>query len=60
LVTRAIKFSRERVEAILTVGEIELTITGQLIDGTLFEARDVIRVIDKGWKENKTADEFGR
>lgn len=45
------KFDRERVQAYLAVGEIELTITGQLTDGTAFEAKDVIKVIDKGGKK---------
>jgi len=42
------KFSRSDVQGILNVGEVELTITGQLMDGTVFEGTDVIRVIDKG------------
>jgi len=42
------RFSREDLRAILNAGEVELTISGQLTDGTVFEARDVIRVIDKG------------
>ena len=46
------RFSREEVQDILTVGQVELLVTGQLTDGTLFEATDVIRVIDKGGKEN--------
>ncbi len=46
------RFSREEVKAILDVGNIELTITGQLKDGTIFEGTDVIRVIDKTGKEN--------
>jgi predicted outer membrane repeat protein len=44
------RFSREEVQAILNIGQIELTITGQLADGTIFEATDVIRVIDKAGK----------
>ncbi|MHC4642497.1 MAG: right-handed parallel beta-helix repeat-containing protein [Planctomycetota bacterium] len=42
-----IKFDREEVQAILNVGEIELTITGHLIDGQLFEGKDVIKVLNK-------------
>ncbi len=48
-----IMFSRGEVRDILTVGEIGLTITGRLTDGTIFEAKDVIIVIDKG--SRKTA-----
>ncbi|MBA7669266.1 hypothetical protein ES703_77395 [subsurface metagenome] len=47
----AIKFSRSEVQAILNAGEVELTITGQLTDGTAFEGTDVIRVIDEGRKK---------
>jgi hypothetical protein len=42
------KFNRENVQAILSIGEVELTITGRLTDGTIFEGADVITVIDKG------------
>ena len=42
------RFSREDFQSILDIGEVELTITGQLIDGTLFKAKDLIRVINKG------------
>jgi len=45
-------FSREEVQAVLIAGEVELTITGQLSDGTLFEGTDVIRVIDEGRRKN--------
>jgi len=45
------KFSREQVRAILEVGEIELTITGQLTDETIFEGTDIIKVIDKAGKK---------
>jgi hypothetical protein len=46
-----VKFDREQVQAILAVGDIELTITGQLSDGTSFEASDVIKVIKRGGKK---------
>lgn len=36
------------IQAILDIGYIELTITGQLTDGTRFEAKDTVKVIDKG------------
>ncbi len=42
------RFSREGLRGILNAGDIELTISGRLTDGTIFEATDVIRVIDKG------------
>jgi hypothetical protein len=41
------RFDREDVQAILDIGDVELTITGKLNDGTPFEAKDTIRVIDK-------------
>ena len=47
-----VRFSREEVRDILTVGEVELTITGQFTDGTIFEAKDVIIVIDKGSRKS--------
>ncbi|HIJ53736.1 MAG TPA: right-handed parallel beta-helix repeat-containing protein [Planctomycetes bacterium] len=42
------RFSREEVQAILNVGEVKLTITGQLTNGTIFEGRDAVKVIDRG------------
>lgn len=44
------KFSREEVQPILDVGDIELTVTGELSNGTRFEGADIIRIIDKGGK----------
>jgi hypothetical protein len=49
--TAIAKFDREQVQAILVVGDVELTITGRLADGTSFEASDVIKVIDRGGKK---------
>jgi predicted outer membrane repeat protein len=46
------RFSREGLRVIINTGEVELTITGRLNDGTIFEATDIIRVIDKGEKRN--------
>ncbi|MHC4546596.1 MAG: choice-of-anchor Q domain-containing protein [Planctomycetota bacterium] len=42
------RFSRKDIHRILDIGEVELTISGQLTDGTIFEARDTIKVIEKG------------
>ncbi|MHC4643342.1 MAG: hypothetical protein ACYS32_16990 [Planctomycetota bacterium] len=41
------KFDREQVPAVLGIGDIELTITGQLTDETHFEAKDKIIFIYK-------------
>ncbi|MBW8039352.1 MAG: hypothetical protein FVQ85_05080 [Planctomycetes bacterium] len=46
------RFNREELRGIINTGEVELTITGQLKDGTIFEATDVIRVIDEGRRKN--------
>ncbi|MHC4676334.1 MAG: choice-of-anchor Q domain-containing protein, partial [Planctomycetota bacterium] len=45
------RFSRSEVQGILNAGDTELTITGQLTDGTVFEGTDVIRVINKAGKK---------
>jgi hypothetical protein len=42
------RFSREEVQGILNPGEVELTISVQLMDGTLFDGSDIIRVTLKG------------
>jgi len=42
-----VKFSGAAVQAILEAGEeVEMTLSGQLTDGTLFQGTDTIRVID--------------
>jgi formylglycine-generating enzyme required for sulfatase activity len=47
-----VKFSRSSVQALLTPGETtELTVTGELVDGTKFEGTETIRVIDPGKKK---------
>lgn len=45
-------FIREEVQNILTIGEVGLTITGRFTDGTIFEAKDVIIVINKGSRKS--------
>ena len=45
------RFSRSEVQLVLNIGEVELAITGKLTDGTLFEAQDNIKVIDKGGRK---------
>lgn len=40
-------FDRQQVQAILSIGQVELTITGHFIDGTFFTAADTVKVIDK-------------
>jgi hypothetical protein len=44
------RFNREDVQPILEVGDINLKITGRLTDGTVFEATDTIKAIDKTGK----------
>jgi len=46
-----VKFSRSDVRRIVSIGdEVELSVSGQLLDGTRFEGADTIKVIDKGRK----------
>jgi hypothetical protein len=45
-----LRFSREDVQPILEVGDVELIITCQLTDGTDFEGTDIIKVTDKAGK----------
>jgi len=42
------KFARSELVGILELGEVELTVTGYLMDGSYFVGTDSIKVIDKG------------
>ncbi len=42
------KFDRQELISYLSVGDVTLTVTGELNDGTPFEGSDTIRVINKG------------
>jgi hypothetical protein len=52
------KFSRTAVKELLTdletPAEVELLVSGELSDGTIFEGTDTIRVIDKGKRRNNS------
>lgn len=41
-----VRFYRSQVQAIVEPGEVELTVSGELTDGTKFEGADTITVID--------------
>jgi hypothetical protein len=44
-----VKLSRSEVQAVVPLGdEVELTVTGNLLNGAFFQGTDVIRVIDPG------------
>ncbi|GEM_PF-1845747 len=43
--TLMLKFSRSEMQSILPVGEADITVTGELTDGTIFKATDTISVI---------------
>jgi hypothetical protein len=42
-----LKFRRSEVCDNLEAGKVELTVSGELVDGTMFEGTDTIRVIDR-------------
>jgi len=50
------KFGRSKVQEMVEPGYVELTVSGELVDGTRFEGTDTIKVIDKGHKK-KSAPE---
>ncbi|MHC4657096.1 MAG: DUF333 domain-containing protein [Planctomycetota bacterium] len=49
------RFSREDVQPILEVGDIELTISIHLTDGTVFEGTNVVKMIDIDKSDGKLA-----
>jgi len=52
IVDLMVKFDRAAVQQILPAGdEVEITVTGELNDGTSFAGNDTIRVINKGGKK---------
>ncbi|MFB0555678.1 MAG: hypothetical protein ACETWQ_20425 [Phycisphaerae bacterium] len=56
-----IKFSHSSVQDFLIeqglLGDVELTVTGELLDGTAFKETDTIRIIDKGGKKSEETEE---
>jgi FKBP-type peptidyl-prolyl cis-trans isomerase len=46
--TLVAKFDREDLRVDLPTGEVEMTVTGELTDGTKFDGSDTVRVIAKG------------
>ncbi len=51
----AARFNRSAVQEILMPGEVELTVTGELTDGTKFTGMDTVRVISTGRTANRKA-----
>lgn len=43
-----VKFPCEQLKTILEPGSVELTVAGELSDGTFFEGTDIIKIIDNG------------
>jgi nicotinate-nucleotide pyrophosphorylase len=44
------KFARSELEEILEPGEVELTVSGHLTDGSYFVGTDTVKVVGKGRK----------
>ena len=40
-----VKFDRALIESAVTPGDVTITVTGELIDGVIFEGSDIIKVI---------------
>jgi parallel beta-helix repeat protein len=59
-----VKFSRTAVQEMLTEvetpAEVELVVSGERSDGTIFEGADTIRVINKGRRRNNLPGRAGR
>ena len=51
-----VKFDRGAVQAVVTPGSVEMTVTGSLTDGTAFYGTDTVLVIDKGKEHTSEAD----
>ncbi|MGA1825765.1 MAG: hypothetical protein ACMUIP_14005 [bacterium] len=49
-----VKFVRSEVQEIVPIGEVALTITGTLLNGTTFHGTDSITVINPGKNDKKT------
>jgi hypothetical protein len=45
------KFNRSAVQDILQPGQVELTVSGELLNGRTFEGKDTITVINEGKQE---------
>jgi hypothetical protein len=58
------KFSRrvinEKLAELETPSQVELVVSGELSDGTIFQGTDTIRVIDKGKRGNNLPGRAGR